>query len=428
MSTNTRNDSSAMTKIRKGRLKLLFSQPFFGNLIMNLQMIDATDAKWCPTMAVDGRNIYYNREFVDDLTVEEVTFVLCHEVLHCAFGHFGRRSHRDPGYWNMADDYAINYVLVQENIGKMPEKKVDVTDSDGKAAQRVGLYDAKYAGWTSEAIYDDLMKRQVKKQLTLDVHIELGKDGQDGDGKKQNTGNGIPVDIQLNEEDLKKIREELKEKLLQAANSATAAGNMPASLSRLIDSLVEPTINWRDYLAEVIQSQLTSDYSWHKPNRRHQGGDVIFPSLQKEDTIDIEITIDMSGSISMEMARDCISEVHGITQQYNNFTIGISTFDTKLYNRQVFDSETVDEMLNYEPMGGGGTDFVNSFWKYYKEHSIEPKLLIVFTDLECGDHGPPNYCPTLWLVNNPWNKTIIPQFGTYIRYEPNEGIIESGTV
>ena len=415
-----KNDSSAMTKIRKARLKLLFSQPFFGTLIMNLPVQDATDAGWCPTAAVDGRYIYFNRDFIDDLSVDEVTFVMAHEVYHVVFDHFGRRSHRDPQYWNMAGDYVINASLVQDKIGKMPEKKVEAKDADGKMTQRVGLYDSKYIGWTTEAVYDDLEKRKVKKQLTLDVHIEMGKDAQDGAGK--NANKGIPIEV--DEESLKKIREAMKEKVLQAANASQ--GKLPAGVARLIDHLVEPKINWRDYIKETIQSQLTSDYMWHKPNRRNQNMDVILPSLVKEETIDVEVTIDQSGSISKEMALDFLSEVYGITQQYNNFTIGVSTFDTQLYNRQVFTSENSDEMLDYEPMGGGGTDFY-AFWNYYKKHNIEPKLLIVFTDLECSDHGPSNYCENvLWLVNNPWNKTIVPQFGTWIRYEREEGVVETG--
>jgi predicted metal-dependent peptidase len=416
------DESPALTKIRKARLKLLFNFTFFGNLVMKLPEKDATDAGWCDTAAVDGRNIYYNRNYIDDLSVEETTFVFAHEVLHVVFDHFGRRSHRDPQWWNMACDYVINATLIQEGIGKMPEKKVDVKDSDGKATQRVGLYDSKYIGWSSEAVYDDLEKRKVKKQLTLDVHIEMGKDAQDGAGKKSN--NGIPIDI--DEESLKEIRAAMKDKILESA--AASQGRLPASIARLLDQLVEPKINWRDYIRETIQSQLTSDYTWHKPSRRNQNADVILPSLQKEEQIDVEVTIDQSGSISKEMAMDFVSEVYGITQQYAQFTIGVSTFDTELYNRQVFTNENVDEMLEYTPMGGGGTDF-NAFWNYYKKNDINPKLLIVFTDLECYDHGPPNYCDNvIWLVNNPHNKDIFPQFGTWVRYDRAEGVVDTGSV
>ncbi len=408
-----------VTKIKKARLSLLFNQPFFGSLIMQLPLQE--ENTWCTTAAVDGRYIYWNRKFFEGLTLDEVIFVLAHEVMHVVYDHFGRRSHRDPGYWNMAGDYVINAMLINEKIGAMPMKPVADKDENGNTSQRVGLYDKKYEGWSSEAVYDDLQKRQVKKQMTLDVHIQLGKDGQDGEGKKAN--GGIPIEI--DEESLKGIREELKNKILQAAQAA--AGKMPASIARLVDHLVEAKINWRDYIRETIQSQLTADYTWHKPNRRHHGTDVIFPSLIKEETIDVEVSIDQSGSISTEMARDFLSEIHGITQQYAQFTIAVSTFDTKLYNRQVFTNDNLDELLDYEPKGGGGTD-IGVVWKYLKKNSIEPKLLIVFTDLEDDDHGDPNYCNTLFLINNPYNKNIVPQHGSWVRYERDAGVTETGSV
>ncbi len=217
----TVNKEAVKKKISQARLKLLFSQPFFGTLTMQLPLVDATDSGWCKTAAVDGRNIYFNREFFAELDVDEIVFVLCHEVLHVALDHFGRRTHRDPSWWNMANDYIINGMLTTDKIGKMPTKKVMDVDENGDTNQRVGLYDEKYLGWTSEAVYDDLEKRKVKKQMTLDVHLDLGKDGasKNGKGGKQPVdGNGNP--IRVSEEELKQIRDEFKNKVLQAAQAA----------------------------------------------------------------------------------------------------------------------------------------------------------------------------------------------------------------
>lgn len=415
MSTNM----DVITKIKKARLSLLFNNPFFGSLIMQLPLQE--ENTWCTTAAVDGRYIYWNRKFFEGLSLDEVIFVLAHEVMHVVYDHFGRRGHRDPGYYNMAGDYVINAMLINEKIGAMPMKPVVDKDESGNTSQRVGLYDKKYEGWTSEAVYDDLQKRQVKKQMTLDVHIQMGKDGQDGAGKKAN--GGIPIEV--DEATLKEIRESLKDKILQAAQAA--AGKMPASIARLVDHLVEAKINWRDYIRETIQSQLTADYTWHKPNRRHSSSDIVFPSLVKEETIDVEVSIDQSGSISAEMARDFLSEIWGITNQYSSYRIAVSTFDTKVYNRQVFTEDNIDEMLDYEPKGGGGTS-INSVWQYLRKHDITPKLLIVFTDLEDDDHGDPNYCNTLFLINNPYNKSILPQHGSWVRYERDLGVTDSGSV
>lgn len=414
-------------KISQARIKLLFSQPFFGNLTMHLKLIDATDAGWCPTAAVDGRNIYYNRNFFQDLEVDEIVFVLCHEVLHVAFDHFGRRSHRDPQWWNMANDYVINGTLVQDKIGKMPTKKVtdeNVKDENGKSVQRVGLYDGKYIGWSSEAVYDDLEKRKVKKEETLDVHIEMGTDRSKGKGSGDKDGKGkIPIEIDADE--LKKIREEMKGKVLQAANAA--AGRMPAGLQRLIDDLVEPKVNWRDLLQQNIQSCIVDDFTWVRPNRKHMYSGVFLPVLDKDETVNVAVAIDMSGSISDEMARDFMSEIHGIMNAYTDFTISILCFDTQVYNYKEFTNENADELLRYEPKGGGGTDFT-AFWNYWKDNNIEPKKACIFTDgFPFGDWGPENYCDTLWIITEGAKTRVKPPFGSYCYYTPKEGIEEVET-
>ncbi len=410
-------------KISQARLKLLFQQPFFGTLTMQLPLVDATDSGWCDTAAVDGRNIYYNRKFFNDLDIDEMQFVLCHEVLHVALDHFGRRTHRDPSWWNMANDYVINGMLVQDKIGKMPTKKVDVKDEDGNANQRVGLYDEKYVGWTSEAVYDDLEKRKVKKQMTLDVHLELGKDakpGGAGGGSKDGKGKGISI----GEEELKQIRDEFKNKVLQAAQAA--AGKMPASLQRLVDMLVEPKISWRDLLQQNIQSCITDDFTWMRPNRKHMYGGIFLPTLDKDETIDIAIAIDMSGSISDAMASDFLGEVYGIMQQYNDFTISILCFDTQVYNFQTFTKDTSDDLLRYECKGGGGTDF-SAFWDYWKENNIEPKKAVVFTDgFPFGSWGPEGYADTLWIITEGSKTRVKPPFGQYAYYDHGKGVEEIG--
>jgi predicted metal-dependent peptidase len=419
--------SPAELKLKQAKIRLLFDRPFFGVLVMQLPFVDATDAGWCPTCAVDGRYIYYNRDFLKKLDVNEVQFVLCHEILHVAFDHLGRRSHRDIKWWNMANDYVINATLIKEKIGKMPTERVPVDDTDdsGKktTSQRVGLYDAKYEGWTSEAVYDDLEKRKVKKELTLDIHLELGKDGGNdkGNDKGDKLKNGMPV---ISEAELKEIRESMKAKILQAANSA--AGSMPASIRRLIDDMSESKVNWRDLLQQSIQSCLVDDFTFMRPNRKHMYSGIFMPTLKKDETIDIQIAIDMSGSISDDMAKDFLCEVWGIMQSYNDFKIGILCFDTLTYNYKEFTKDNEDELLSYVCDGGGGTDF-GVVWKFWKDQEIEPKLAVWFTDgFPCGSWGPPNYCDTLWVITEGYKTRVRPPFGRWAYYEHGKGVEELG--
>ena len=75
----------------------------------------------------------------------------------------------------------------------------------------------------------------------------------------------------------------------------------------------------------------------------------------------------------------------------------------------------LDEFDEYEPMGGGGTEF-DANWEYMKEHDITPKKFIMFTDgYPYGSWGDENYCDTVFIIHG--NNTIVPPFGEYAYYD-----------
>jgi predicted metal-dependent peptidase len=91
------------------------------------------------------------------------------------------------------------------------------------------------------------------------------------------------------------------------------------------------------------------------------------------------------------------------------------SFDTDIYNPQDFTSDNLDDIIEYEPEGGGGTDFKCMF-TYLKDNDISPKRLLVFTDgYPFGTWGDPNYCETLWVVHG--NDNPNPPFGQWALYD-----------
>ena len=48
----------AKQKLVTARVKMLFNQPFFGNIACRLKLKDVTDEQWCPTAATDGRYFF----------------------------------------------------------------------------------------------------------------------------------------------------------------------------------------------------------------------------------------------------------------------------------------------------------------------------------------------------------------------------------
>lgn len=142
------------------------------------------------------------------------------------------------------------------------------------------------------------------------------------------------------------------------------------------------------------------------------------PGMRATEAIDISIYIDMSGSIGEEQGRDFISEVQGIMESFDSYRIHIACFDTEVYNTQVYTSDNLEEIANYELMGGGGTDF-DCIFKDLKDREIEPKRLVVFTDgYPCGSWGDENYCDTVWIIHG--DKNPDPPFGVFALYEDNQ--------
>jgi predicted metal-dependent peptidase len=368
-----------------------------------MQLIEADE--WCPTAATNGRNFYYNTKFVEKLSVKKLEFLFGHEICHCVFDHFGRVGSRDRQLSNIAQDYAVNQILVDERIGeKITEVQI--------------CLDNKYRGMAWEEIYDILYEKaekipmdQLLKQLgdTLDEHINEEESAGSGNGDKE--GKGKPT---MSKEEAQAIKDEIKQAMIQSA-AAAGAGKTPAGIMRMIKDMTEPKIDWRELVRQEIQSIVRNDYSFTRPNRKSMHSGAILPGMKEATTIDVGIAIDMSGSIGDEDATTFLGEVKGIMDQYEDFKINLWCFDTDIYNHQEITHDNSDDLMSYEPQGGGGTDFdINFTWM--EENGIRPKKFIMFTDgYPCGSWGPEDYCDTIFIVKG--NTSAEAPFGQTVIYE-----------
>ena len=395
-------DTEAVELLITARVGLLLKHPFFGNIATRLTLVNGDE--WCPTAAVDGKRMYYNSRFIVKHTVPELQFLFAHEVLHCIYDHLGRRGERDAQLANCAQDYVANDDLVQHNIGEMIKPC---------------LWDPKYRGMSWEEVYD-LLYDEVDK-VTLEQLVEQMLDEHlDGEGESSDSGEGKddkdsqakkPV---LSDSEREQIKQEIKEAMLTAAQTS-GAGNLPAGVKRLIDTMTEPKLNWRELIAQEIEACFKNDYSFTRPNKRGAHMDAILPGMIPGQKIDVCVFNDCSGSMTDAMLRDIHSEVKGIMQSFEDFELHLGTFDTDVYNFQTFTTENIDDIDEYEMKGGGGTDF-ESVYNFLKERDILPKKLIIFTDgYPYGSWGDPNYCDTIFVIHGS-NNTEAP-FGLTCQYE-----------
>ena len=397
--------AEVLDKIVVARVGLLLRHPFFGNMATRLQIQECDD--WCPTAATDGRNFYYNVEFFSKLNNKEIEFVIAHEILHCVFDHMTRREDRDPQLHNIACDYIVNNTLVRDNIGEKP-KDIQI------------FQDWKYDGWTSEAVYDDIYKKgkEQMEQLgkLLDEHIDWEKGESTGQSNKdpdnKNKKGQAPA---YSKEELEKIRDEIKDSMLQAAQTA-GAGKLPKEIERVIQQFTEPKMNWREVLQTQIQSVIKNDYTFTRPSRKAWHSGAILPGTKHDETIDVCVAIDTSGSIRDEQVKIFLGEVQNIMSQYADYNIKIWCFDTEVHNEQDF-SPHDDSLTEYKIEGGGGTDFMAN-WEYMKANDIVPKKFIMFTDGYTWEGwGDAEYCDTVFVIHDHHDKNVEAPFGVTVRYD-----------
>jgi predicted metal-dependent peptidase len=400
--TDPKIDREVRESLITARVGMLLRASFFGNLATRLKLVNADE--WCSTAATDGRNFYYNSRFIKMLKPKEIEFLFGHEVLHCVYDHFGRRGDRDPQLWNVANDFCVNSDLKKHKVGEF------ITSVPC-------LYNSKYDGMSSEEVYDKLYENAEKINIDdlvnqlIDEHLDGTDEGSgEGSGDGDKPGKGRP---KLSDEERAKIRDEIKEAMLSAAQTCDA-GNLPAGVKRLISQLTEPQMNWRELLRMQLESTIKSDYSWMRSSRKGWDMDAVMPGMKTTDAVDIAVAIDTSGSISTEQARDFLSEIKGIMESFDSYKIHVFTFDTETYNPQQYNSENLEDIAEYDIQGGGGTDF-DAIFRYLKDAEIEPKKLVVFTDgYPFGSWGDPIYCDTVWIIHG--DKNPDPPFGTFALY------------
>jgi predicted metal-dependent peptidase len=383
-------NTDALGMLTRARIGLILDQPFFGSLALRLKLQEYAAIE---TMATDGHNIRYNPSFVEKQKPEHLKTIVAHEVMHCASGHHARRDARDPKQWNIACDYAINPIL----------KESGFSIPDG------ALISSQYNNMSAEEIYT------VRKN---DPN-QKGGDGQgDGEGdQNQDPGKMGAVEDPQGEDsksptpaELKQAEQDWKVAAKQAATQAKAAGKLPGSLSRFVDEILRPKIDWRAILQVFVQPTGKNDYTMNPPNRRYIHLGLYMPSLKSNEMPPIVIGIDTSGSISAENLNCFRAEIQSIMDNCPT-TIDCFYCDTKITGHDIFTQDNPVVFKNCR--GGGGTDFRPVF-KEIEKQGLRPECLIYLTDLEGSfpDHAP-DY-PVLWI--NTYNHETAP-FGTTVFME-----------
>ena len=187
----------------------------------------AAKSDWCPTTATDARRFFYNPDYIGVLTIDETQFMLAHEALHCALSHFARRGHRVRHRWDLACDFAINPLLVDDGLKPPPN----------------ALLMPEYQDMTAEEIYpliDDSLQQE-----TLDTHAY------DRDSTQQDMDTGMREHELSTAEQARMEREDESGGSGDQPEPAEAGAESPPPLTP--DERETLNIQWRQRMAGAAQ-------------------------------------------------------------------------------------------------------------------------------------------------------------------------------
>lgn len=412
------------TKLGAARTRLILEKPFIGALVMHLPLVPA-DSGWCETVATDARAFYFNPAYIAGLDLARTQFVLAHEAMHCALGHFARRAHRTKHRWDIATDYAVNLLLIDDGLKPVPG----------------ALINAEFRGLSAEEIYPLIPPDSAER--TFDRHVfdepaapeETRGGGNAGAGREQrqraegagggaraqeqpgdswdDAGNegrrhpgGAAPPYEVNASEREELARKWQGRMAAAAQQARHAGRVGESWLRAIDELIQPRLPWRQLLARFMMSVARDDYSFQRLSRRE--GDALLPRLASGE-VNLFIVLDTSGSIGNEDLAQFAAEVDALKGQIRA-RVTLHACDERLDSRGPWTYQPWEPLVLPEKLGGGGgTNFVPVFDWIAAEH-LRPDLMLYFTDAE-GEFPAtaPDY-PVIWLVKGkgkvPWGERI----------------------
>lgn len=359
-------------RLMAARTELVYKQPFFASILMKRPFIKTTALS---TMGVDraGR-IYYNEDFLNKLTREEIIFTLCHEVMHVVCMHALRKGSRDHELWNVAGDLFINSFLYESGIRAMPKGVLFEKGSENK---------------TTEQIYDELMNDKDKPDYSKQLK----------DSEENGSGTGFDLSEEgspMTQEEIREAEVQTKLDIADAARVTRERGQCTGALERMINNILEVRMKWYEQLEKYFSGFTTEAQSWERPNRRFISSDIYLPINDKQPSMGtVVVGIDTSGSIGDEMLRHFGGHLNAILEQCRPEKVYVVYCDSEVKHVDEFQPVQGD-IVTLKAYGGGGTD-MREITKWIAEQGLEPDVCCILTD---GWTPFPTEasCPLVWAL------------------------------
>ena len=351
-------------KLGKLKLKLfMYSKKnvaFLGRLLCSITF--EWDTK-IPTACTNGIRIVFNPYFFLAMSEKERAFVLYHELWHIALLHCGKIKDLNQEVWNIATDYVINNMAYEDGL----------IDNSGilSSIQFEILFEPKYAGWSSERVYEDLLKSSKIKSKKGQVLDQLEPEPE---GQAHKVATAV---VQA----------------YQTAKLCNKAGELPGDFIDTISKFLNPVMPWEAIFQNFFNELANDDYSYRRPNKRYT--DIILPTLVSDGRLDhIVWFFDTSGSISDSMLLRFSSEMAYVYNTHKPSRMTFIQFDAKI--QKIIEYEDDVDITDVVIRGRGGTNLGQvEQWL----HKYNPNAAVIMTDLYCDPMRQDPNIPIIWAVS-----------------------------
>lgn len=346
----------AQLKISRGITRLLINYPFWGSLALGTSFIKDENIK---TMATNGKWIKWNPAFVDGMTEAETMGVVVHELCHIVLKHMIRRGNREPKKWNVATDYAINLIVIDE----------------GFSLPSGGLFDRKHQNLMAEKIFDIIEDPESEPEW------------------------GLVEDTDLSEDEKAEMEVDIDQRVTTAANHAKNIGKLPAFVDGILKDMEAAQVDWRDKMRRFFMGDQPDDYTFRRPERKafYQMG-IIAPSIDRRGAGHIVVGIDTSGSVSDQELHHFLGEINSISTEVKPMSVTVIYCDMNINNVSVY--EAGDEITEMHYKSRGGTRVMPVF-DYIEQNGLPVDHMVYLTDLEIFDFPDRVPYPLLWVSSAP---------------------------
>lgn len=418
---NEVDEKTGMTigdKIASATIAIKEVKPFYYAALSTMDKFEVapSENESLDTMGVAMNRLYFNSEFVKEITKAELIFVLLHEICHVAMSHESRKGGRDHNTWNIACDLYINKLLAEE-LGITERNRL--TTIRGRTAG--GAPVCVEIAMPENICYEDSV--DTRKDTPESIYMELiNENNNNGDGNQQNGegnqqngeqgGGGRGTENSktfrgsvLNNEESDMVsdeksatmteeqkRQEQKsnmrriEQVNKQMNRGKGIGSGSTGLERYIEEAMVEPVDWRKIVANVARKCNDKYSTFTRPDRRFLSRGKVLPGYRKvegNELEDIVIAVDTSGSVDEKMLGTFMGQVNALLSQFKVKST-LLYWDSSVQAEYEF--KNYKELIRLKPVGGGGTEpsciykYLENNEKYKKGLQKQPELVVIFTD------------------------------------------------